>query len=105
MGDYLELLPSYYFEDDDFVMITVHPHDGAPYPVPQVTGSPIRDHGVWFLPCHRDGSPGTVVIPASEVRYFLVTTATDFFNRGVNNSRPIDSTHATNDAENLSNEH
>ena len=94
MSDYLEILPSYYFDDDDYVMVTVHPTEGTPYLIPNVTSSPIRSDGVWFLPCERSGSKATAVIPAHEVRYFLIETASDFL-RGENIGAPIRRTTGT----------
>jgi hypothetical protein len=87
MSDYLEILPPYYFDDDDYVMVTVHPIDGSPYLIPNVTSSPIRLDGVWFLSCERGGRKATAVIPAHEVRYFLMETASDFL-RGDNIGTP-----------------
>jgi len=80
-GDYLEvdlyLNPD---DDDPTALLTVVPHTGAAYPLPAVIGNPVRYYGTWSIPVVRNGSRSTVIIPASEVRYFMVTSWEEFRN-------------------------
>lgn len=80
-GDYLEV-DLYLDPDDDdpTALLTVFPPAGGEYVLPPVSGNPVRYYGTWSIPVVRNGSHSTVIIPASEVRYFMVTSWEEFRN-------------------------